>query len=128
MKVTAKTATKIEFLKSLITAYESDRIHNQIAKLQAKLEPQEVAIKELTSELIAQGQKLEDGSFERNGLQIASVTRNKDNFKKAGFFKAVGPAINKALGSKNAVLAMNCINSTREANTSESGTFKLKVM
>lgn len=128
MKVTAKTATKIEFLKSLITAYEADRIHNQIAKLQAKLEPQETAISELKVELIAQGQKLSDHSFDRDGVQLAIVKRGAESFKRVAFFKAVGPAINKALGSKNAVLAMNCINSTREANTSESGTFKLKVM
>lgn len=128
MKVPAKTATKIAFLKTLIAAYESDKIHNQIAKLQAKLCSQETAIKELKTELIVQGQKLSDYTFERGGVQLASVKRGADSFKQATFFKQVGPAINNALGSKNAVLAMKCITDTREANTSESKTFKLKVM
>lgn len=131
MKVPAKIETKVALLKTLKESLKNDRLHAQIAKLQAKLKPQFDAITEIETELKTYGiEKVKDGSFQDRSadrLEIATITRNASGFKTAGFFKEIGGEINATLGSKNAIKAMDCINSVKAKNTTLSKTWKLKV-
>ncbi len=127
MKVTAKTVTKIALLKELKELYKQDKIHNQIGKLVAKMEPQKKEIKKLEKDLVAQGIEIADHTFESKGVTLASVTQNKPGFKVVGFFKDLGKNIHAELGEKTAMKAMDCVKKAQLKNTTESKTWKLVI-
>ncbi len=128
MLVSASVQMKIALLKELKETVKNDPVQNKIAKLKLKLAPQELLIEELQKELIALGIEFPDHSFtSQSGELLGSVTRNKDNFKEAKFFKDIDQSLHSVLGVKNAEKALICVQTTKGKCTSQSKTWKLKI-